>query len=69
MANLSISPDVVREAKEIGIKVSAFCEGKLREETRRRRAEQWNRQNAAFLAEYSALIEKDGPALAEFRTF
>jgi post-segregation antitoxin (ccd killing protein) len=38
MANLSISPDVIREAKEVGIKVSSFCESQLRDETQRRRA-------------------------------
>jgi len=52
VANLSISPDVIREAKEVGI-----------------RDEQWNEQNASFLAEYSKLIEKDGLALEENRTF
>jgi antitoxin CcdA len=69
MANLSISPDVIREAKEVGIKVSSFCESQLRDETQRRRAERWNQQNAAFLDEYSKLIEKNGVALEDFRTF
>lgn len=69
MANLSISPEVVREAKEVGIKISSFCEEMLREETKRRRDEQWNQGNKAFLAEYSQLIEKEGLALDEFKTF
>lgn len=34
-----------------------------------RRPEKWNQANAAFLDEYIKLIEKDGPALSDFRTF
>ena len=69
MANLSISPAVINEARAVGIKISSFCEGKLREETQRRRDQQWNEQHAAFLGEYTKLIEKEGVALEEFRSF
>ena len=69
MANLSIAPAVINEARAVGIKVSSFCEDKLREETQRRRDQQWNERHAAFLDEYSKLIEKEGIALEEFRTF
>ena len=69
MANLSIAPAIISEARAVGIKISSFCEEKLREETRRRRDQQWNDQHAAFLDEYTKLIEKEGVALDEFRTF
>lgn len=69
MANLYISPEVIREAEEVGIQVSSFCESQLRDETQQRRAEQWNKQNSAFLDEYCKLIEKNGLTLDEFRTF
>lgn len=29
----------------------------------------WNKQHALFLAEYRELIEREGPALEELRTF
>ena len=69
MANLSIAPAIINEARAVGIKISSFCEDKLREETQRRRDQQWNEQHAAFLDEYTKLIEKEGIALEEFRTF
>jgi antitoxin CcdA len=69
MANLSIAPEIINEARAVGIKISSFCEDKLREETQRRRDQQWNEQNAAFLDAYAKLIEKEGVALEEFRTF
>ncbi len=69
MAKLSISPEVVRGAKAVGRKVSSLCENKVRDETQRRRDQKWNEQHAAFLADYGKLIEKEGVALEDFRTF
>lgn len=69
MAKRSITPKVIREAKAIGFKVSLFCENKLRDETQRRRDQKWNDQHAAFLVDYGKLIEKEGVALEDFRTF
>lgn len=34
-----------------------------------RAEEGWNEEHAAFLAEYASIIERDGVALEEFRTF
>jgi len=69
MANLSIAPEIIHEALAVGIKISSFCEDKLREETQRRRDQQWNEQNVAFLDAYAKLIENEGVALEEFRSF
>lgn len=69
MANLSIAPEIISEARAVGIKISSFCEDKLREETQRRRDQQWNKRNAVFLDAYAKLIEEEGVALEEFRTF
>jgi post-segregation antitoxin (ccd killing protein) len=69
MAKLSISPEVIRKAKPFSLKVSSFCENKLRDETQRRRDQEWNGKHAAFLADYAKLMEREGVALEDFRTF
>jgi post-segregation antitoxin (ccd killing protein) len=69
MAKFSFSPEVIREVKAVEFKVSSFDESKLCDETHRSRDQTWNERHVAFFADYGKLIEKEGVALEDFRTF
>ena len=67
--NISLAMDVYLDAKNFGINISQLCEQALREEIQRRKERQWNEQHADFLAAYNNLVETEGVALQEWRTF
>lgn len=67
--NISLPIDIFRDAKELHINISKFCEQKLRDEIRLRMDQQWNQKHAAFIKTYNATIESEGVALQEWRTF
>lgn len=67
--NLSLSADVLAEAKRLGINVSQACDEFLRELVRTERARRWKADNAAFIAAYNRNVEAEGLPLAEWRSF
>jgi antitoxin CcdA len=67
--NLSLSADVLAEAKGLGINISQACDEFLRDLVRRERARRWKEENAEFIAAYNRIVEAEGVPLAEWRTF
>ncbi len=67
--NLSLSADVLAEAKALGINVSQACDAFLRDLVREERARQWKADNAGFIAEYNRVVEHEGLPLSEWRGF
>lgn len=67
--NLSLSADVLAEAKGLGINISQACDEFLRDLVRTERTRRWKAENAAFIAEYNRIVEVEGLPLAEWRTF
>jgi antitoxin CcdA len=67
--NLSIDPDLVEEAKALGINASRAAEAGLREAVRAARAEAWLRENAEAIASWNAWVEEHGLPLAKYRRF
>ncbi len=67
--NLSIDAEVIREGHSLGINLSQACEAYLRDYIKREKERRWLEENAAFIAAYNERIEKEGLALAEWRTF
>jgi antitoxin CcdA len=67
--NISLAMDVYLDAKSFGINISQVCEQRLREEIQSRKEQQWNAQHADFIAAYNSVVEADGVALQEWRTF
>lgn len=61
--------DVYRDAKNLGINISQFCEERLREVIQARKEQEWSDQHADFVAAYNRLVEAEGVALQEWRTF
>jgi antitoxin CcdA len=59
-ANVSVNKELLREAKSMGINLSATLESALREKIRERRSEQWIAENADAIAAYNDDVEKNG---------
>ena len=65
--NVSLSADLVAEAKRLGINVSQACEGGLDAEVRKARAEQWKRDNREAMEDWSRWIAENGIPYSEHR--
>jgi antitoxin CcdA len=58
--NVSINKELLQEAKEMGINLSATLETALTEAIRQRRREQWLAENAEAIADYNREVERRG---------
>jgi len=58
--NLSIDRDLLNEAREAGVNLSAALEEALRAKVAATRREKWKRENADAIAEYNDLIADRG---------
>ncbi|WP_394692117.1 type II toxin-antitoxin system CcdA family antitoxin [Hyphobacterium sp.] len=61
--NLTISADVIAEAKALSLNTSQAAEAGIREAVRRAREADWRRKNHAAISAHNARIDKDGPLL------
>ncbi|NPT61430.1 type II toxin-antitoxin system CcdA family antitoxin [Paraburkholderia elongata] len=67
--NVSLPSDLLDRAKEIGVNISRASERGLREEVHGAEVRVWVAENASFIAEMNARIERDGLPLDERRIF
>ena len=67
--NLSIDRDLLNEAREAGVNLSAALEEALREKVAAARREKWKRENAEAIAEYNDLLAEHGVFSEGQRTF
>lgn len=58
--NVSVNKGLLREAKSMGINLSATLESALREKIRQRQREQWIAENADAIAAYNEDVEQNG---------
>lgn len=58
--NLSLSSDLLQQARELDINLSAALDQALRVIVRQRRAELWLEQNRAAMEAYNEHVEKHG---------
>ena len=65
--NVSINSELLADARELGLNLSAELEERLTETVRQRRAEQWKRDNRAAIEAYNKFVEENGVFGAEFR--
>ena len=59
-ANVSVNADLLLKAKSLDINLSATLEAALAAEVKRRRAEQWLKDNKPSLDAYNKFVEKYG---------
>ena len=67
--NVSIDPEIAREAKAAGLNVSGVLERALRAELKAYREKHWKAENKAAIESMNAYVEKHGLPLAKFRTW
>ncbi|MDT4290174.1 type II toxin-antitoxin system CcdA family antitoxin [Methylomonas sp. MO1] len=67
--NITLSADVLAEAKALNINISQACDRHLRELVRGERERRWQQEHAEFIAAYNQTIEQDGLPLDEWRSF
>ena len=67
--NLSLNPQVLDKAREMGMNLSATVDALLAEEVRKRYWQRWNEENKEAIEHYNARIEREGLPLARYRTF
>ena len=67
--NLSIEDAVVREARALGVNMSRVAEAAIADAARMERNRRWREENREALEQYAREIERDGLALARYRTF
>ena len=67
--NITLSVDVLNEAKALGINISQTCDQYLRELVRSERERRWQQDNVEFIAGYNQTVEQEGLPLEQWRGF
>lgn len=67
--NISLSSDLIEEARRLNINISHACERGLQEGVARRRAEVWVEENREAIDSSNAWVEQNGLPLARHRRF
>jgi antitoxin CcdA len=67
--NVTLPPELLDRAKELGINLSRASERGVREEIQETEARRWADDNAELVAAYTAMVERDGLPLSKYRTF
>ena len=67
--NITLSSDVLTEAKALGINISQSCDRFLRELVRTERERRWQQDNVGFIAAYNRTVKDEGLPLDAWRSF
>jgi antitoxin CcdA len=67
--NLTLRSRIVREARQLGINLSAAAEDGIERAVAKARNQQWVDRNRAAMASYNAFVEREGLLLEDLRTF
>lgn len=67
--NVTLSTELVDQAKELGISVSRACEAGLAGEVKRVREAKWVEENMEAMLSSNRWVEEHGLPLAKFRPF
>jgi antitoxin CcdA len=67
--NITLSADVLAEAKALGINISKSCDDFLRNLIARERANRWRSDHAEFIETYNKTVAEEGLPLDQWRAF
>ncbi|WP_411340412.1 type II toxin-antitoxin system CcdA family antitoxin [Sphingopyxis sp. J-6] len=67
--NVSLSAELVEEAKRLGINVSEACQTGLAAEVKKAREAAWKEENRAAIESWNEYTRKHGLPLAKYRLF
>lgn len=65
--NVSLSQDLVAEAKALGINVSQACQNGLAAEVKKAREAAWKQENREAIESYNAYVREHGMPMAQYR--
>ena len=68
-ANLTLSTDVLAEAKALGINISKACDAHLRELVRKEKEARWKAEHADFIQAYNQTVAEESLPLDAWRSF
>ena len=66
---VTLSVDVLAEAKALGINISRACDDYLRGLVKAERERRWRQDNAEFIAAYNEMVEREGVFSDGLRSF
>jgi antitoxin CcdA len=67
--NLTLRSRLVRDARQLGINLSAAAEDGIERAVAKARDQQWVERNRGGMASYDAFVEREGLLLEDLRTF
>ena len=67
--NITLSADVLAEAKALNINISQACDRFLRDLIRGEKERRWQQEHAEFIEAYNRSLEQDGLPLDEWQSF
>ena len=67
--NITLSSDVLEDAKKFGINISQTCDAYLRELVKKERERHWLVEHAEYIAAHNQTIEEEGLPLEQYRSF
>jgi len=67
--NVSLSADLVEEAKRLGLNVSEACQTGLAAEVKKAREAAWKEENSAAIESWNEYIRKNGMPYDQYRQF
>jgi antitoxin CcdA len=68
-ANLTLSTDLLAEAKALGINISKACDTHLRELVRKEKEARWKAEHDDFIQAYNQTVAEESLPLEAWRTF
>ena len=69
VANLTLSTEVLVDAKALGINISKACDMHLRELVRKEKEARWKAEHADFIQAYNQIVAEESLPLDAWRTF
>ena len=69
VANLTLSTEVLVDAKALGINISKACDMHLRELVRKEKEARWKAEHADFIQAYNKTVAEESLPLDAWRTF
>ena len=68
-ANLTLSTEVLADAKALGINISKACDLHLRELVRKEKEARWKAEHVGFIQAYNLTVAEESLPLDAWRTF
>jgi antitoxin CcdA len=67
--NVTLSTDVLKDARSLGINISRACDEFLRGLVGREKARRWKEDHAEYIKRSNQIMEEEGSALDQWRSF